>query len=70
MSKILGAAEEWGYISENVAQKTKLPATAAWARASRPHSGLSSQTSLPILNEPARSVALLLMLTGLRVARS
>src|ERR1700731_1599976 len=25
MSKILGAAEEWGYIAENVAQKTKLP---------------------------------------------
>src|SRR5580692_8010337 len=25
MSKILGAAEEWGYITENVAQKMKLP---------------------------------------------
>ena len=25
LSKILGAAEEWGYISENLARKTKLP---------------------------------------------
>jgi hypothetical protein len=25
LSKILGAAEEWGYIAENAAQKTKLP---------------------------------------------
>ena len=25
LSKILGAAEDWGYITENLAQKTKLP---------------------------------------------
>ncbi|MGA3093200.1 MAG: hypothetical protein ABSD75_31780 [Terriglobales bacterium] len=25
LSKILGAAEDWGYIAENLAQKTKLP---------------------------------------------
>ena len=32
MSKILGAAEEWGYIAENVAQKTKLPRRQQWGQ--------------------------------------
>jgi integrase len=66
MSKILGAAEEWGYIAENVAQKTKLP---------RRQRGTERIVLTPIqvrdiaavLNEPARSVTLLLALTGLRV---
>jgi integrase len=66
MSTILGAAEEWGYIAENVAQKTKLP---------RRQHGPERVVLTPVqlrdlaanLNEPARSVALLLMLTGLRV---
>lgn len=66
LSKILGAAEEWGYITENVAQKTKLP---------RRQHGPERVILTPVqvrnlaaaLNGPARSVALLLVLTGLRV---
>ena len=66
MSKILGAAEEWGYIAENVAQKTKLP---------RRQHGPERVVLTPVqvrdlaaaLNEPARSFTLLLVLTGLRV---
>ena len=66
MSKILGAAEEWGYITENAAQKTKLP---------RRQHGPERVVLTPVqvrdiaaaLNEPARSVTLLLVLTGLRV---
>ena len=53
MSKILGAAEEWGHIAENVAQKTKLP---------RRQRGTERIVLTPIqvrdiaavLNEPAR----------------
>jgi integrase len=66
LSKILGAAEEWGYIAENVAQKTKLP---------RRQHGTEHAVLTPVqvrnlaavLDEPARSVTLLLVLTGLRV---
>lgn len=66
LSKILGAAEEWGCTTENVAQKTKLP---------RRQHGMERAVLTPVqmrnlaanLNEPARSVALLLVLTGLRV---
>jgi integrase len=66
LSKILNAAEEWGYITENVAQKTKLP---------RRQHGAERAVLTPAqvrnlaaaLNEPARSITLLLVLTGLRV---
>src|SRR6266705_3273210 len=66
LSKILGAAEEWGYIAENAAQKTKLP---------RRQHGTERTVLTPVhvrnlataLNEPARSITLLLVLTGLRV---
>jgi integrase len=66
LSTILGAAEEWGYITENVALKTKL---------SRRQHGTERVVLTPVqvrdiaaaLNEPARSVTLLLVLTGLRV---
>jgi len=66
LSKILGAAEEWGYIAENAAQKTKLP---------RRQHGTERTVLTPVqvrnlvtaLNHPARSVTLLLVLTGLRV---
>jgi integrase len=66
LSKILGAAEEWGYISENAAQKTKLP---------RRQHGTERTVLTPVqvrnlvtaLNEPVRSVTVLLVLTGLRV---
>ena len=66
LSKILGAAEEWGCITENVAQKTKLP---------RRQHGAERIVLTPIqvrdlaatLSEPVRSFTLLLVLTGLRV---
>jgi len=66
LSKILSAAEEWGCINENLAQKTKLP---------RRHHGAERAVLTPVqvrnlaaaLNDPARSITLLLVLTGLRV---
>ena len=66
LSKILGAAEEWGYIAENVAQKTKLP---------RRLHGTERVVLTPVqvrdlaaaLDQRARSITLLLVLTGLRV---
>jgi len=65
LSKILGAAEEWGYVTDNVAQKTKLP---------RQYTGVR-EVLLPgqvkdlagKLGEPVRSITLLLVLTGLRI---
>jgi len=66
LSKILGAAEEWGYITENATQKTKLPR--------RQHgtekivlTPVQVRNSVTALNDPARSVTLLSVLTGLRV---
>ena len=66
LSKILSAAEEWGFINENVAQKTKLP---------RRQYGTERAVLTPVqvrnlaaaLDEPTRSITLLLVLTGLRV---
>jgi integrase len=66
LSKILGVAEDWGCIKENVAQKTKLP---------RRYHGAERAVLTPVqvrnlaatLSEPARSITLLLVLTGLRV---
>ena len=66
MSKILSAAEEWGCISENVAQKTKLP-----RRQYRPERTVLNPAQVKnlaaALHEPARSITVLLVLTGLRV---
>ena len=66
LSKILSAAEEWGCVTENVAQKTKLP---------RRQYGTQRAVLTPVqvrdlagtVREPARSITLLLVLTGLRV---
>jgi integrase len=66
LSKILGAAEEWGCVTENVALKTKLP---------RRQHGAERIVLTPVqvqmlaeaLREPVRSFTLLLVLTGLRV---
>jgi integrase len=66
LSKILGAAEEWGYVTENVAQKTKLP---------RRQYGTERVILTPaqvnqlaeVLREPVRSFTWVLVLTGLRV---
>lgn len=66
LSKILGSAEEWGYICDNPAVKTKLPRRQYGAPlivfTPEQVRGLVVQ-----LDEPARSVTLLLVLTGLRV---
>ena len=66
LSKVLGAAEEWGFVTENVAQKTKLP-----RRQYGPErvvlSPVQVQRLADALREPVRSFALLLVLTGLRV---
>jgi integrase len=66
LSKILSAAEEWGCITENVSQKARLP---------RRQHGAERTVLTPVqvwklaatLSEPARSITLLLVLTGLRV---
>jgi integrase len=65
-SRLINRAEEWGYITENVAQKTKLP-----RRQYRPERVVLTPVQVrdiaAALYEPARSVTLLLVLTGLRV---
>jgi integrase len=66
LSKILGAAVEWGYIEANPVRLTRLP------RRSRAHAKavLNPQQIrllLAALLEPSRSVVFLLILTGLRV---
>lgn len=66
LSKILGAAEEWNYVEDNVAQKTKLP---------RRHYTSAREVLQPkqvrdltdTVKEPVRSITLLLVLTGLRI---
>jgi integrase len=66
LSKILGTAEEWGCVTENVALKTKLP---------RRQYGTERIVLTPVqvqlladaVREPVRSFTLLLVLTGLRV---
>jgi integrase len=67
LSRALGAAEQWEYINDNQARKTRLPR--------RPHGLAPKRVLAPEeirqltakLAEPARSIALLLVLTGLRV---
>jgi integrase len=66
LSKILGSAEEWGYINDNPARKTKLPRR----QHGEPRCVLAPEQVRKLvgeLDEPARSVTLLLVLTGLRV---
>ena len=70
LSKILGAAEEWGCINENLAQKTKLP---------RRQHGAERAILDPVqvrnlaaaLDGPARSIMLLLVrcTTGISISR-
>ena len=66
LSKVLGTAEEWDYISDNPVRKTRLP-----RRDCNPERPVVTPqqvkrlvTALP---EPAKSIALLLVLTGLRI---
>ncbi len=67
LGRVLGTAEQWEYINDNQARKTRLPR--------RPHQLAPKPVLAPEqirllvaeLPEPARSIALLLVLTGLRV---
>jgi hypothetical protein len=65
LSKILGAAEEWGYIADNLALKTRLPRRQHGAERTV-LTPAQAWNLVAALNEPARSVTLLLVLTGLR----
>ena len=63
---MLGTAEEWDYISDNPARKTRLP-----RRDCDPERPVVTPQQvkclIAALPEPARSIALLLVLTGLRI---
>ncbi len=66
LSRLLGSAEEWGFITGNPAQKATLPRR----ERSLERAVLSLDQVWDLvqaLDEPARSVALLLVLTGLRI---
>ena len=67
LGRVLGTAEQWEYINDNQARKTRLP-----RRPLRtvPKSVLAPEQIRQLaaeLAEPARSIALVLVLTGLRV---
>lgn len=66
LSKILGGAEEWGFISDNPAEKTRLPRRQASAERVV-LAPVQVRELASLLDDPARSVTLLLALTGLRV---
>jgi len=67
LGRVLGTAEQWEYITDNQARRTRLPR--------RPIRPLSKAVLAPEqirqlaaeLAEPARSIAMLLVLTGLRI---
>ena len=66
LSKVLGTAEDWNYISDNPVRKTRLPrrdCNAERLLVTPQH----IQKLIPALPEPAKSIALLLVLTGLRI---
>ncbi len=66
LSKVLGTAEEWRYISDNPVRKTRLPRRECSSERPvvTPQQVKRLTTALP---EPAKSIALLLVLTGLRI---
>jgi hypothetical protein len=66
LSKVLGTAEEWGYVAENMAQKTKLPRRQRGAERTI-LSPLQIRNLASTVDGPARSITLLLVLTGLRI---
>ena len=66
LSKVLGTAEEWGYIAENPTRKTKLPRREA-KQERRIMTPEQIRLLVTNLREPARSVVQLLLTTGLRV---
>ncbi len=66
LSKILGAAVEWGYVSENLAKLTKLPHRPQ--RNARPFlTGEQVGKLLNELTEPARTIVFLLVISGVRI---
>jgi integrase len=66
LSKVSGTAEEWGYISDNPVRKTRLP-----RRECNPERPVVTPQQvkrlIAALREPAKSIALLLVLTRLRI---
>jgi integrase len=66
LSKMLSAAVEWGYSSENVATMVKLP-----RREPGPPraflTGDQAKKLLAVLDEPGRTIVLTLLLTGCRI---
>jgi integrase len=66
LSKVLGSAEEWNYIADNPVRKTRLPRREY--KSERPSlAPVQVWRLISALQEPARSVAMLLVLTGLRI---
>jgi integrase len=66
LSNVLGKAVEWGYLHENAARLVKLPRRELAKQ--RPFLTLEQvHRLLAALNEPSRSIVLLLVLTGLRI---
>jgi len=66
LSKILGTAEDWNYVSDNPVRKTRLPRRDY--NSERPVvTPQQVQRLVTALPEPAKSIALLLVLTGLRI---
>jgi integrase len=66
LSKVLGMAEDWEFISDNPVRKTRLPRRAGGSE--RPMVTPQQLKRLTDgLEEPVKSVALLLVLTGLRI---
>ena len=66
LSKVLGVAEEWGYVAQNVAEKTKLPRRTG-SNEKTVLTPIQTRQLAAVLNEPAQSITLLLALTGLRI---
>jgi integrase len=66
LSKVLGSAEEWNYIADNPVRKARFPRREY--KSERPILAPAQIRSLiTALPEPAKSVAMLLVLTGLRI---
>jgi integrase len=66
LSKLLGAAVEWGYTTENVATMAKLPRR----EPGQPRAFLTEdqvRKLLAVLAEPGRTIVLTLLLTGCRI---
>jgi integrase len=66
LSKVLGAAEEWNYIADNPVRKTRLPRRDCNSELPLVTPQQVKRLTIALM-EPAKSVALLLALTGLRI---